>query len=372
MAYLVGWGSVQGLLRLYVVDGPKYTCVTLQIITASFLVLMSGIYLLSRALDLALLFDLQSIKILFVCGLYGWLFAVTNVAFTILRIEERLREFAAYNLLSALLQISAISVLLIVMKQGVMSKVYGLVSSYSLMLVVLLFTVMRRKIVLVFSFNLVKKALSFFTPITLNNLLGWWGSSIDKLAVKSLLGDEALGIYSFIHQLVQVFKLGVESFFKSFNVLLYKRLEMKSILDKHQFLLIGMLQIIGLAYVGTIGLMSSQGFFSNYQVVGSVLIMLALSRTLMLANYIEVLRYYVEIDSKTVLKANVVAAILLTISVSIFVESWGAAGAAFSVVLSALSNYTILCWKRDGKPSLVLKKLLVSAVPWLVLLFLFA
>lgn len=368
-AYLVGWGSVQGLLRLYVEDGPKYTFITLQIVTASSLLLILCMLFLSWVFDFVNYLDLESIQVLYICTLYGWLFAVTNVAFTILRIEERLKEFAAYNLLSTLIQVITISFFLIILKLGFLSKVYGLVISYSLMFLILSIMVLRKKINVIFSLSLIKSALSFFTPITFNNLLGWLGSSLDKLAVKALLGDEALGIYSFIHQLVQIFKLGFESFLKSLNVLLYKNYDMQDVLDKHQFLLIGVLQVIAMAYVSVIILMSAQGVFSNYNVVLSVLVMLMLSRTLMLANYLEVLRYYVEINSKTVLKANVVAAVVLTASVSIFVDQWGALGAAFSVVLSTFSNYTILSWRKDRKLDLVFKKLLISVVPWGALLF---
>ena len=87
------------------------------------------------------------------------------------------------------------------------------------------------------SYKTLKEVFYFYTPVAFSNFLGWGSGSVDKIAIKAFLGDEQLGAYSFVFQLAQIFKLGIESFLKSLNVFLYKNLnKIKSFLSARHLL----------------------------------------------------------------------------------------------------------------------------------------
>ena len=71
-SYLVGWGSAQGLLRLYVSEQHRSVHASLSIVTALFLLIISVLAVLSFFIPLGNWLGLESTNILFFCVIYGW------------------------------------------------------------------------------------------------------------------------------------------------------------------------------------------------------------------------------------------------------------------------------------------------------------
>ncbi|WP_220757254.1 lipopolysaccharide biosynthesis protein, partial [Shewanella colwelliana] len=283
-SFVIGWGSVQGLLRLYVDDKVKSVSSSFFIIVISTFVSLGIVFLWGAFSNVELVADADDIYILYLCVAFGFFYGINNIAFTILRIEERLYEYAKYNLLSSIFQICIISSLLLYFKLDFLSKMIGLVLSNFLLMFILYGKIISRVIVFSFSREYLYKTFNFFSPICGNNLLGWGKSSLDKVVVKVLLGDEALGLYSFTVQVCQMLKLGLESFLKSLNVLIYNNSNFVSVIEEKRFYIIALLQTISLGYFGLITALNSTGILGEYSIPIALFAMLMCSRVILLTS----------------------------------------------------------------------------------------
>jgi O-antigen/teichoic acid export membrane protein len=362
--FLIGWGSVQGLLRLYVDDGSKYVTTSILIVSLSCFLLFIVTFFLGLSSTFITLIGLESVDVLYACIIFGWLFAINNIAFTILRVEERLFEFALLNLISTIIQISAIAFFILYINNDYLSKIFGLILSNFILLVILYKKVISTKIVYISSKSYVNHALKFYTPIAFNNLLGWGKSSVDKITVKALLGDEALGFYSLAVQLTQIFKLGTESFLKSLNVLIYKNQHLVKKLENNRVWLIVILQIFALIYFLFLLAMNKYNVFGDYQISLSVIAVLLCSRVILLTNYVETLMFYAKKNSLFVMKSNLISFIVLALSIIPLVDNFGALGAALSLIISSMTHYVLLSNKLSGNLSKLLQFVVCLLLPW--------
>ncbi len=365
-SYIIGWGSIQGLLRYYEKKGKYAVSSSMLIIVVIYFL----VFLLFNSFDyffsLSQFLDLE-IKVLNACLFYGFVLSINNLSFTILRYEQRLVEYALINILFVILQIFFIFYFLIFLDLGFLSKVIGLIASNLILLPFLFFYILRSKIILSVSYKTLKEVFYFYTPIAFSNFLGWGSASVDKIAIKAFLGDEQLGIYSFVFQLAQIFKLGIESFLKSLNVFLYKNLnKIKSFLSARHLLLI-IFQILAIIYLLLIFIFHNNGLFSEYPVPVLLFSLLILSRVTLLANFIEVIFFYAKTDSKTVTYSNLISFIFLAIIIAPSVLNFGLIGASFSLLLYGLSNYIILNFMQEKN----LKRLFLNTIfiifPWICL-----
>ncbi len=364
--FLIGWGSVQGLLRLYVDDGSKYVTTSIIIVSFSCFLLLIVTFFLGLSPIFITLIGLESINILYGCILFGWLFALNNIAFTILRIEERLFEFAVLNLVSTLIQASSIALFLLYMKHGYLSKIFGLVLSNFILLIILYKKVISKKIIITFSKSHFNHALKFYTPIASNNLLGWGKSSIDKITIKAFLGDEALGFYSLAIQLTQIFKLGAESFLKSLNVLIYKNLHLYTKLENNRVWVIALIQVLAFTYFILLITINEYEVFGDYKLNLSVIALLLCSRVILLTNYVETLFFYTKKNSLFVMKSNLFSFIVLAASIIPLVSNFGIIGAVLSLILSSMAHYLILSNKLSGNLAMLIKFIALLMLPWLI------
>ena len=84
---------------------------------------------------------------------YGFVLAINNLSFTILRYEQRLVEYALINIFFVVLQILFIFYFLIFLDLGFLSKVIGLIASNLILLPFLFFYILKSKL---FSLCLIK------------------------------------------------------------------------------------------------------------------------------------------------------------------------------------------------------------------------
>ena len=165
LSYIIGWGSIQGLLRLYEKDGMHAVNSTLVIIftlsiaTLIFGLLFNAIFNLFDYLDITL-------NIFLLCMLYGLILAVNNVSLTILRFEQRILSYAFINIVVTLLQVSLIYYFIIVSELNFLSKIYGLLISNLLIMPILFFFILKKRISSKLSFKLTKETYKFYTPIS--------------------------------------------------------------------------------------------------------------------------------------------------------------------------------------------------------------
>tara|TARA_B110000879_G_C11184113_1_gene520289 strand:- start:11369 stop:12628 length:1260 start_codon:yes stop_codon:yes gene_type:complete len=365
---LISWGSIQGLLRLY----PDYGKVAVfQSIILSFTIFISLIFLVSIlyiVFDLHILLAIETKNILFLCLLFGLIYSINNIAFTILRSEERLLEFTIFNLASVILQIISIAYFIFNTDIGYLSKFYGIICSNLVLLIFLSFFVFNGKIELSPAKDIRFEVLKFYSPIAGGNLIGWISGSIDKIIVKIILGDSALGIYAFACQIAQIFKLSIESFLKAFNVLVYKNVSLRdSLFEKRHFLII-IFQILALVYLYMITWATNLPIMQEYKIELHVLALILLSRVFLLMNFVETIFYYSKLNSTIVAKAALISLIIISISIFPLVKNYGLFGAASSLVIFSLSSYAYLNFKHENSFTKLVKNILFIATPWLLMM----
>jgi O-antigen/teichoic acid export membrane protein len=292
------------------------------------------------------------------------------LAYTILRVEDRLVEYSLFNLLATLLQVICIYFLLAYAKEGYLSKIYGLFISNAILVIVLFERVMKGKLPLSFGFKDLKELLFFYTPISMTNILGWGRSSLDKVAVKVILGDEMLGLYSFMIQISQIFKMGMESFLKSLNVIVYKSTSTLNLLKEKKYLYIAILQLFSIGYYFLALAVDSLGYFGEYTVVGGMFLIIMLSRTILLSTYIESLIFYERKSSLYVMKSNLYSVMVLVSTMLPLIYMLQLYGAVISVLIAALLNFSLLYSKNSldlENKSTVVKTLTYILFPWFLI-----
>lgn len=362
---LISWGSIQGLLRLY----PDYGKVAVfQSIILSFTIFISLVFFFSIfyiAFDLHTVIAIETKNILFLCLLFGLIYSVNNIAFTILRSEERLLEFTIFNLASVTLQIISIAYFIFSTDIGYLSKFYGIICSNLVLLIFLSFFVFNRKIELNFSKNIRFEVLKFYSPIVGGNLIGWINGSIDKIIVRIILGDSALGIYAFACQIAQIFKLSIESFLKAFNVFVYNNSSLRDKLFEKRHLFIIIFQILAIMYLYTTIWATSLPIMQEYKIELQVLALILLSRVFLLMNFVETIFYYSKLNSIIVAKAALISLIIISVSIFPLVTNYGLFGAASSLVIFSLSSYVYLNFKHENSFPILIKNILLIVTPWL-------
>ena len=199
-------------------------------------------------------------------------------------------------------------------------------------------------------------------------MLGWGSGSIDKVAIKAFLGDEQLGIYSFVLQLAQIFKLGVESFLKSVNVLIYKNLDKISFFIQSRMMFIAIFHFSAFLYFTLIIFLQEKDLFMNYPVPISLFVILILSRVILLSNFMEVIFFYAKTDSKSVTISNFISFIFLVLIVIPSVTIFGLEGVAISLFLYAIINYIILNFLHKSKKRIIFFNSFLLVLPLALLL----
>tara|TARA_B100000575_G_C22807922_1_gene476196 strand:- start:23 stop:637 length:615 start_codon:yes stop_codon:yes gene_type:complete len=201
-------------------------------------------------------------------------------------------------------------------------------------------------------------------------MLGWGSGSVDRIAIKAFLGDEQLGIYSFIFQLVQIFKLGAESFLKSINVLIYKNLDLIKLFLQSRKILIIALYFFAFLYFIFIIFLYKYDLFLNYPIPISLFLILIFSRVILLSNFMEVIFFYAEVDSRSVSYSNLISFLFLISIIMPCIMIAGLEGVALSLFLYALLNYIILNFFRRTDIAILLLNVLLLILPFVFLLLL--
>ncbi len=340
--FIIGWGSTQGVMRFYVEDGAKAVLSAILIIFSITFFLLVFLEVISCLIDIYDLAGLRDENQFYIIVAFAFLFSINNLSLSLLRIQERLKEFALFNLISTFLQVVSISLALLVTNLGYLSKIYGLLFSNFLLSVLLIIFVLRQNIYLNFWGLSLRKYIRFFSPVAFNNLLGWANASFDKVVIKAVAGDEALGTYALAIQLVQIFKLGIESFMKTINVALYKHKNMYDIVIKNRIMVYSLLCVFGLLYYIAIVTLSNSDFFNGYTISSSVLLLLILSRVFLLMNYVESILYYTKLNSIKVLKSTMLSLVLTLSIIYPSVYYFGALGASTTLVVTSITAHLYL------------------------------
>tara|TARA_B100000963_G_scaffold354038_1_gene369838 strand:+ start:9464 stop:10735 length:1272 start_codon:yes stop_codon:yes gene_type:complete len=368
-SYLIGWGSIQGLLRYYEKEKKYAVSASMVIITLVFLIALLFFNFLDYFIKITIFLDITS-EILNACILYGYVLSINNLSLTILRFEQRLVEYGILNLSIVIIQIVLIYYFLIYLDFSFLAKIFGLIIANLVLLPILIIYILRSKINFSFSFEPYKDILRFYTPITISNMLGWGSGSVDRIAIKAFLGDEQLGIYSFIFQLVQIFKLGAESFLKSINVLIYKNLDLIKLFLQSRKILIIALYFFAFLYFIFIIFLYKYDLFLNYPIPISLFLILIFSRVILLSNFMEVIFFYAEVDSRSVSYSNLISFLFLILIIMPCIMIAGLEGVALSLFLYALLNYIILNFFRRTDIAILLLNVLLLILPFVFLLLL--
>lgn len=367
-SFLISWGSVQGLLRLY----PEFgKAVVFQSITLSFMIfailsiILSFLYLL---IDPHEILAIESKKIFYLCLFFGFIFSINNIALTILRSEERLIEFTIFNIAAVFLQISLIIYFIYFTKLDYLSKFYGVIGANFISLLFLSVYVLKDKVAFNLSHSLMLKLLKFYSPIAGGNLIGWFSGSLDKIIVKSILGDAALGIYAFAFQLAQIFKLGIESFLKAFNVLVYNNQNLQNLFFKKRYYSMFIFQILAVIYFYIIISLINMPLIKEYAIESSIFILILLSRIFLLMNFVETIFFYTKKNSLTVMKASLISLFVISIIIYPSITYFGLMGAGLSILIFSITNYFYLTHKHKIGLLNVIKNILFIIMPWVFMI----
>lgn len=339
LTLLVGWGGGTGLLRFYFSGGDSKEFVFLTLLLNALLMIVIGIGFF--IFPIYFLVDMQSNSLMYICLLYAWLFSVVNVGVAILRAEERIKAYIFLNLFIVFVQLLAISLSLLYFKLSFEAKVIGNLVSYFLTAVIVFFVVIKNKMTIRIRRENLVSLLKFYSPIAGGGVSGWFSGSIDKIVVMNLLGETALGLYSLVIQLAQIFKLGVESFLKAFAVQYFKDSSVRSYIAKQEAKLVAIIGLLGLAYLLVCSLFIDLLLPVEYD-VPILLFSLALSsRVILVLNYVEAIKVYQNIRSLPVFFINTFGGGINFLALYILIPLVGLLGAFISVCLSTGLMYIV-------------------------------
>ena len=341
-SYVIGWGTSRGLLRLYVAEPHRAVQVALSIVTAIFILIVGAVSISSFFAPIGIFLGLEKTEILFFCITYGWLHSLNNIGVAILRAEERLSDFTIVNLLATLFQVGCISYFLLVLNFGYLAKIIGLIFSEGAVLLFIYFFVLSAKLKKFTVSNGFKGDLAFLTPVSIHNLLGWAYGSLDKVAINVILGAESLGIYSFVLQVCQLFKLGCESLLKSLSVLVYKEELIFDFIKQYRRVILIGIQIAAIIFFFVCAAVSVRWDLGEYSLPFGLFAIVLCSRLVLLANFIEVLKLYRNMDSASVMKSSIVSTVILMVLGVPLIYGFELIGAALALLIAAGTAYCVL------------------------------
>lgn len=309
-------------------------CTVLCFIVGAIIVVFNGLF--NRFLQLNL-----SIQFLSIIYVYGSLIAQINLV--LLRLENKAKQFAAYEMLQIVLHASLVVLFVIILHGGGIGKIYAEVVVFFI-LGIIHFVVLIRKGYLrfLFSINWVKKLLHFGVPLLPHSISFWLKGGMDKVFITTYCGLQFNGLYSMALSIGSIYTMLVQSFFNAYTPHLQKKLsnldeeicikEKKGIVsDTYKLLLLFLL--FSIAAIG------GAWFILNYLIDKKYLESFEYIPLIIFANFIYTIYNFTIQYIYKVKKTLVMGIITFTGSVIqmllsyILIQCYGVMGAAYSLII---------------------------------------
>jgi O-antigen/teichoic acid export membrane protein len=228
LSHVVSFASKATVFRLYYdyrkPDDRKkiiFTSVSVIIIIA-FLMLIIFIIFNSIGIKLS---EVDYFKYIYYLIFYSAFLSIIDIALVILRIEKKVKEYAGFQFLKTILELSIIIFYVKYLNGGVLGVVKGWFISSLITVTILSFVVIKKHIKTSFDKRFYSNFFIFASPIIVHNLIGWLLVSYDKLIVNSSFGYIDLAILTLGLQVISIFKITMEGVLKSLHVYIYETIE---------------------------------------------------------------------------------------------------------------------------------------------------
>ena len=110
--------------------------------------------------------------------------------------------------------------------------------------------------------------------------------------------------------------------------------------------------------------------FLNYPIPFSLFLILIFSRVILLSNFMEVIFFYAEVDSRSVSYSNLISFLFLILIIMPCIMIFGLEGVAVSLFFYALLNYIILNLFSRTDKEILFFNILLLILPFIFLLLL--
>lgn len=285
--------------------------------------------------------------------------AMEDYGLIYVRIHQRPGLFLIVSIFKLLLQLALNVYLIVILKLGVAGVIYSAVISTSVMaLLAASYTFYHSGIH--FSKNLAKKMVLFSYPLWISALASLYIGSADKYILRVFSGLDDVGIYALAGKFgILILVVVWMPFGNAWQALRYEIYEMKdpNAVYKRIFIILMLaLSVIGLGLSlfsdVVIRLMADKAFWS----AGVAVPILVISNIIMALTYFNNFGIFLKEKTSVIATGTYINAVVITVSLLIFVKLYGVMGAAIASLISASFN---LFWIESAS-----KKLYDMQLPW--------
>lgn len=156
---------------------------------------------------------------------YAISFVITNINLQLLRLEEKPKSFAIFQIVQIVLHCILVILFVIVLKQDGEGKIYAEFLTILLMGLINLYSIIKRSYLVVkYDKSSVKTLLKFGLPLMPHSISFWFKSGADKVFITNFAGLAANGIYSMAMSISSLYTLVSNAFFNAYVPTLQKKL----------------------------------------------------------------------------------------------------------------------------------------------------
>ncbi|GHV66293.1 polysaccharide biosynthesis protein [Spirochaetia bacterium] len=278
---------------------------------------------------------------------------ITTLNMTLFRLEEKPLQFAFWQTLQIILNVSLVILFVIVLKWGAIGKIYSLVITSSVTgLINMVLLIKQKYIVFKISRGYLKEILKFGIPLLPHSLSFWIKSGVDKIVITTYCGLTQNGIFSMALSIGAVFSLFSAAFNNAYCPYLQKRMNLftqESVVDEKRKI-VKQAYLLGMGYV-FLGVFSFLfiwlcfHYFIDKQYIESIGYMPWIIAGQIFTGFYHLVIQYVYFAKKTIGLGIITfsCSVLQILFTFIFIQLYGTIGAAYSTCLGALITF-VLVW----------------------------
>lgn len=152
-------------------------------------------------------------------------FVLTNINLQLLRLEDKPKSFAIYQIVQIALHCLLVVLFVIIWKQDGEGKIYAEILTVIMMGAVNFYSIIKRKY-LIFKYDKesIKKLLKFGLPLMPHSISFWFKSGADKVFITNFVGLASNGIYSMAMSISSLYTVVSNAFFNAYVPALQKKL----------------------------------------------------------------------------------------------------------------------------------------------------
>lgn len=322
----------------------------LIILSATFLFYLMITYLIT--LKFNTIFSIPSEYLLFIPFISSMIM-VNELNTTILRNEQRAYVFGAFEISNTIIKMSVTILLLLVFSYGWYAQVFGVLTGAIVFFIIgLIYMYKRGYITLSYKKEKVNDILNISVPIIPHLLSGIIIAMSDRLFIEKMVSIEAVGIYTVGYMFGMVVMLFTDAFIKAWSPWFYKNLAQPTH-DKKikivRYTYIYMTAIFILAITISLAGKFILPYFVDEKFYGAGKFILWVSLGYAVRGSYQIfLPYLVHISKTSFLSiSSMIAAILNLFLNYIFIDYYGAIGAAYATILAFAVSAVLVFWYQS-------------------------